>query len=106
MLGCLQSNLLYEAMGAWVLLSGVLGFAARGFHTARGARREWRIPEATLFAVALAGGAIGMAVGSEVFRHKTSKLGFLAVLYAAVILWLLLMYGTGFLGCLFTYLPH
>ena len=106
MLGCLQSNLLDEAMGAWILLSGIMGFAAMGVDKARAARHQWRIPEATLFAMALAGGAIGMAVGSEVFRHKTSKLSFLAVLYAAVVVWLLLMYGTGFLGCLSTYLPH
>lgn len=93
-------------MGVWVLLAGILGFAAMGVDKARAARHQWRIPEATLFAMALAGEAIGMAVGSEVFRHKTSKPGFLGALYAAVVVWLLLMYGTGFLGCLSAYPPH
>lgn len=106
MSGCLQSDLLYEATAVWLLLAGVSGFIAMGADKARAVRREWRIPEATLFAIALAGGAIGMAIGSEVFHHKTSKLSFLAVLYAILALWLLALDRTGFMGCLSAYIPH
>ena len=102
---CLQSDLLFEATGIWLLLAGVAGFIAMGVDKARAVRREWRIPEATLFVIALAGGAIGMAIGSEVFRHKTSKLSFLAVLYSILVLWLLILNQVGFLGCLSTYIP-
>jgi uncharacterized membrane protein YsdA (DUF1294 family) len=106
MSGCIQSVLLFEATGIWLLLAGVAGFIAMGTDKARAVRREWRIPEATLFVMALAGGAIGMAIGSEVFRHKTSKLSFLAVLYSMVVLWILVLNQIGFLGCLSTYIPH
>jgi len=102
---CLQSDLLFEATGIWLLLAGVAGFIAMGVDKARAVRREWRIPEATLFVIALAGGAIGMAIGSEVFRHKTSKLSFLAVLYSILVLWLLILNQVRFLGCLSTYIP-
>jgi uncharacterized membrane protein YsdA (DUF1294 family) len=106
MLGCLQSDSLYEATSVWLLLAGIAGFVAMGADKARAARREWRIPEATLFVIAVAGGAIGMAIGSEIFHHKTSKLSFLAVLYSIVALWLLVLNQIGFLGCLSTYVPH
>lgn len=33
----------------------------------------WRIQERTLFIVALCGGAIGIFIGSQLFRHKTQK---------------------------------
>ena len=105
MLGCIQSDLLYEALAAWLLLSRMAGFISMGIDKSRAVAGEWRIPEATLFAVALAGGALGMAIGSKAFHHKTSKLSFLAVLYAAVVFWLFVLYQTGFLGCLSTNLP-
>ena len=89
-----------------MLLAGIAGFAAMGADKGRAVRREWRVPEATLLVIALAGGAVGMAVGSEVFRHKTSKLSFLAVLYAILVLWLLVLDQVGFLGCLSTYVPR
>ena len=106
MTGCLQGDLLYQAAGVWLLLAGMAGLAAMGVDKRRAVRKEWRIPEATLFIIALAGGAIGMAIGSWVFHHKTSKLSFLAVLYSIVVLWLLVLSQVGFLGCLSTYFPH
>ena len=34
-------------------------------------RHQWRIPEATLFFIALLGGGMGSIVGMQLFRHKT-----------------------------------
>ena len=34
-------------------------------------RHQWRIPEATLFFIALLGGGLGSIVGMQLFRHKT-----------------------------------
>ena len=39
-------------------------------------RSAWRIPEATLMAVAVAGGSIGSLIGMQVFRHKTRHIKF------------------------------
>lgn len=36
----------------------------------------WRIPEATLLAVAVVGGSIGMLIGMYTVRHKTRHLKF------------------------------
>jgi len=106
MSGCLQGNLLYQIAGVWLLLAGIAGFIAMGADKHRAVRREWRIPESTLFAMALAGGAIGMAIGGGVFHHKTSKLSFLAILYSILASWLLVLSQTGFLGCLSSYIPR
>lgn len=34
---------------------------------------RWRIPEATLLAVAAIGGSVGTWIGMQLFRHKTKK---------------------------------
>ena len=39
----------------------------------RAKRLSYRIPEATLFAVALIGGSVGSLAGMYLFRHKTRK---------------------------------
>ncbi len=44
-----------------------------GIDKARAKKRGFRIPEATLFVVALIGGSIGTIAGMLFFRHKTRK---------------------------------
>lgn len=51
---------------------------------------KWRIPEQTLFILALIGGSIGSIAGMYTFRHKTKKLrfsiGFPVILIMQIIL--------------------
>ena len=49
----------------------------------RAISRCWRIPEATLFILALVGGACGGTVGMYSFRHKT-KHWYFAVFFPAL----------------------
>ncbi len=42
----------------------------------RAKKRAFRIPEATLFAIAIIGGSIGCILGMYLFRHKTKHLRF------------------------------
>jgi uncharacterized membrane protein YsdA (DUF1294 family) len=37
---------------------------------------RYRIPESRIFLIAIAGGAIGVLLGMEIFRHKTRHLKF------------------------------
>ncbi|MDG6903189.1 MAG: DUF1294 domain-containing protein [Nitrososphaerota archaeon] len=106
MLGCLQSNLFYEVLAYWLLVSGVIGFLAMGVDKARARGGEWRIPEATLLVISLVGGALGAAIGAVMFHHKTSKPSFLVLFLPVVVLWLLALQWAGFLGRLGTYLPQ
>lgn len=61
---------------AYLFLLNIIGFAAMGIDKKRAVRREWRIPEKTLFGIAILGGSLGSILGMEVFRHKTRHLTF------------------------------
>jgi uncharacterized membrane protein YsdA (DUF1294 family) len=105
MLGCLQTDPLYEILGWWLLMAGVIGFMVMGIDKSRAIGGAWRIPEATLLLVSLAGGSLGVAVGGVVFHHKTSKLSFLALFLPILAVWLISLQAAGFLDCLGSYLP-
>lgn len=51
-------------------------FAVMGADKARARRRARRVPEATLFFLALIGGALGGTLGMLAFRHKTRHASF------------------------------
>ena len=54
-------------------------------------RRKWRIPEATLFLVAVIGGSIGSIAGMYIFRHKTQHMYF--VIGMPIILAIQIIFG-------------
>ncbi len=51
----------------------ILGFLFMGLDKWKARKRAWRIPEATLFLLALIGGAFGCILGMYLFRHKTRR---------------------------------
>lgn len=55
----------------WVIVLSAVGLCLMGADKGRAKRGAWRIPEKTLFAVALLGGAAGTTLGMRAFRHKT-----------------------------------
>lgn len=55
----------------YVLVMSLIAFAAFGIDKFKAKANAWRIPERTLFILALLGGGIGAFVGMKVFRHKT-----------------------------------
>lgn len=73
----------------------IVGFALMGIDKRKAIKRNFRIPEATLFIVALIGGSIGSIVGMQVFRHKTRHwyfvFGMPAILVVQIILLILLL---------------
>ena len=66
-----------------------------GIDKKKARRKAFRIPESTLFIVALIGGSIGSIAGMYTFRHKTQHWYFvwgmpaILLVQAAVILYLL-----------------
>lgn len=53
-----------------------IGFALMGIDKYKAKKRAFRIPEATLFIVAVIGGSIGSIAGMYAFRHKTRHRSF------------------------------
>lgn len=61
----------------------------------RARRQQYRIPESTLWTVALLGGAVGSIIGMQWFRHKTKHFSFkwgmpvLALIEAAIVVYVI-----------------
>lgn len=47
------------------------GLASMGIDKRRARQGAWRVPERTLFILALLGGSAGSLIGMRIFRHKT-----------------------------------
>ena len=58
-------------LAAYFIILNIIGFALMGIDKYKAKKRAFRIPEATLFIVALIGGSIGSILGMHIFRHKT-----------------------------------
>ena len=73
----------------------VIAFIAFGWDKRLAETHQRRIPERTLLALALFGGALGALIGQQLFRHKTQKQPFRTLLWlcalvnvVAAVLWL------------------
>lgn len=75
----------------YLILINAVGFVLMLLDKHRARRGAWRIPEATLIAVALAGGTIGTIAGMYLFRHKTRHPKFTIGLPLIFLLQILLM---------------
>ena len=79
----------------YFVIINIVGFALMGIDKRKAIKRTFRIPEATLFIVALIGGSIGSIAGMQVFRHKTRHwyfvLGMPAILIIQIALLVLLL---------------
>lgn len=54
-----------------IAIMSLIGFCAMGIDKAKAKAGAWRIPEKTLFGIAILGGGAGVWLGMELFRHKT-----------------------------------
>ena len=73
------------------MLINLIGFATMALDKRRAIRHKWRIPERTLFLIALLFGSIGVLTGMYVFRHKTKHLSFSIGIPAILVAQLLLL---------------
>ena len=82
-------------LAIYALVVNLIAFCMMGIDKRKARRKAFRIPESTLFVMALIGGSIGSIAGMYLFRHKTQHwyfvFGMPAILLAqlAVILYLL-----------------
>ncbi len=76
----------------WLLGWSVSLFALYGIDKTQAKLGGWRVPEVVLHALALIGGFIGGWLGMFLFRHKTQKPVFKAVLAVATVIGVLLFY--------------
>lgn len=58
-------------IAGYFVVVDLLGFAVMGIDKRRAVKRLWRIPESTLFIIAIIGGSLGSIIGMRFFHHKT-----------------------------------
>ena len=73
----------------YLIAVNLIGFALMGIDKYKAKKRAFRIPEATLFIVAIIGGSIGSIIGMYAFRHKTRHWYFVYGMPAILILQIL-----------------
>lgn len=61
----------------YVILINLFGLAVMGIDKYKAKKKTFRIPEATLFTVAIFGGSLGTTLGMFLFHHKTRHWYFL-----------------------------
>lgn len=75
-----------------LVILNLIGFAAMGIDKWKAKKQLWRIPEATLFTIAIIGGSIGCLLGMYLFCHKTRKWQFAYGMPAILFLQLLVLF--------------
>lgn len=56
---------------SYVGVINFIGLVIMGIDKLKAKKRAWRVPESTLFVIALIGGSLGTTIGMFLFRHKT-----------------------------------
>ena len=75
----------------YFVVINLISFTTMGVDKSKARKRSWRIPESTLFVLALIGGSIGSIVGMHLFRHKTNHWYFLYGMPAILIIQILIV---------------
>ena len=76
------------------IVINILAYSLMGVDKTNARQKKRRIPEVTLFLVALLGGSLGAVIGMNFFRHKTKHWYFVVgmplilILQLAVLFWL------------------
>ena len=74
------------ALIAYFVFMNIAGYTSMGLDKVKAKRHAWRIPEATLFSIAVLGGSIGSIFGMFHFRHKTKHWYFVVGLPAIALI--------------------
>ena len=81
----------------YIAVINFISFVVMGIDKYKARKRAWRIPESTLFVLAIIGGSIGSIAGMHLFHHKTRHWYFLygmpAILIIQVVLVLALVFS-------------
>lgn len=73
----------------WLLCLSVVTFFFYGYDKRQSMKEgAWRVPEAALHLLSLAGGFAGAFLGRRYYRHKTQKTAFIIVIILSALLYL------------------
>jgi len=78
---------------SYLAMVNFIGFALMGIDKYKAKKRAFRIPEATLFIIAIIGGSAGSLMGMYLFRHKTRHRSFVFGIPFILLLQIVLVYA-------------
>lgn len=67
----------FDIIILYAVAVNVVSFIVMGVDKRKAIKRAWRIPESTLFVLAIIGGSLGSVIGMHLFHHKTRHWYFL-----------------------------
>ena len=76
----------------YLVIINIAAFIAFGIDKWRARNNAWRIPETTLFLLAIIGGSIGAEIGMHVWHHKTRHLSFIIGIPIILLLQIIVIY--------------
>ena len=83
--------MLENILFVYLIIINIIAFGMYGIDKQKAIKKQWRIPEAQLLAVAAIGGSAGALLGMQFFHHKTRqwkfRLGVPLILAVQLILW-------------------
>ena len=82
---------MWKAILTYVIVINIIGFYLMKIDKNRAKRGGYRIPEKTLFTIAIIFGSIGITLGMKRFRHKTKHKRFMIGLPVIMVLQLVLL---------------
>lgn len=65
-----------DLLFAYLLLINAAGLIIMLVDKRKAVKKRWRIPEKTMFTLAILGGSLGIYAGMQLFRHKTKHAKF------------------------------
>jgi len=87
-------------LAIYVIVMNILSFSIMGIDKYKAKKQAWRVPESTLFILAVIGGSFGSITGMYVFRHKTRHWYFVygmpAILIIQIVIMILLLKAINF----------
>ena len=91
---------IYHFIIMYLIIINLTGFAMMGIDKQKAKKGLWRIPESTLFLVAIIGGSVGSIIGMRLFCHKTKHwyfvLGMPLILVLQILITAVIMRPTTF----------
>lgn len=67
---------IYYVIASYLVIVNIIGFVLMAIDKSKARKNQWRVPEKTLFFMAIIGGSIGSILGMKTFRHKTKHKSF------------------------------
>lgn len=76
----------------YMIAVNLVGLLSMYIDKKRAVHKKWRIPERTLFLIAILGGSAGSLAGMHLFRHKTKHWYFVTLMPLILLIQILLIF--------------